>query len=358
MTKLLIVDDSALMRKFLRETFEGEEGFEICTARNGVDALQALKEFDPDVITLDINMPEMDGLTCLSHIMVEHPKPVVMVSSLTEKDALPTLEALALGAVDYIAKPGGTISLNMDAIRMEVVKRVRSAANARIRRARNLKARLESQRARQPERPHAPLRPIARTRSVDLPGLLLVGASTGGPRTLEDVLPPLPADYPYPVLLSIHMPGTFTGHFARRLAQCCSLNVIEVTRATPILPGSIYVAKGDHDMIVSRKFRGLLATPVEPDEKYPWHPSVDRMVETALQHFDPRLMTGVLLTGMGFDGAEAMAHLRRGGGHTVAESEESAVVFGMPKELIERNGAEIVLPSQQIAKQIIKWAMG
>lgn len=361
MTKLLIVDDSALMRKFLRDTFTSEGDFEICTARNGANALEALKEFNPDVITLDINMPEMDGLTCLSRIMIENPKPVVMISSLTQRDAAPTLEALALGAVDYVAKPGGTISLNMETIQKEIVKKVRAAARARIRRAKNLTARLQSQRAehestRISQQTFSSLRPSSCARLTNLPGLLLVGASTGGPRTLDDVLPLLPVHYPFPVVLCIHMPGSFTGLFARRLGQECNLQVVEVDKLMPLAPGTIYVAKGDHDLVISRKFRGLLASPVATDERHPWHPSVDRMVDTALQHFDPKLTTGVLLTGMGFDGAEAMARLRQAGGHTVAESEESAVVFGMPKELIERGGAEVVLPSHEITKQLVKWA--
>ncbi|MFI4983398.1 MAG: response regulator, partial [Nevskiales bacterium] len=228
MVKLLIVDDSALMRRHLVQLFEQERDFELLAVRNGVEALRALDEFDPDVITLDINMPEMDGLTCLSHIMVQRPKPVVMVSSLTKEGAEATFEALQLGAVDFIHKPDGTISRDIIRIERGLVAKVRSAASARVRRSRGLTSRLVERRNIHPTPVKKALPPLAR----DKLGIVLVGVSTGGPGTLEEILPQLPAGFPWPVVVAQHMPSSFTGVFARRLASLCQVPVTEVTRQT------------------------------------------------------------------------------------------------------------------------------
>lgn len=371
MTKVLIVDDSALMRRHLTQIFETAGGFEIATARDGLDALRAVKDFQPDVITLDINMPQMDGMTCLSHIMVEDPRPVVMVSSITQAEALPTLEALALGAVDYVAKPGGTVSLNLRAVEKELVAKTRQAATSRVRRARTLVARLERHQPRQPSSNDRP-RPEARSSTVSAPipkrnealprpsgkgdeQLILIGVSTGGPRALEDVLPKLPQSLPYAVLVSVHMPPTFTGYFAQRMGELCELPVHEVQRQMPVEDGHIYIAKGETDLLTARRGGRLVVLPAPTDASLLWHPSVERMVLSALAQVDARNLIGVQLTGMGYDGASAMALLRQHGGHTIAESEETAVVFGMPKELIERGGAEVILPIERVAQQLETW---
>lgn len=351
--KVLVVDDSALMRRCLKEMFDAAGGFEVALARNGKDALEQVKTVDPDVVTLDVNMPEMDGLTCLSQLMVESPRPVVMVSSLTEEGATVTLEALQLGAVDFIPKPDGTVSLNLGRIRGDLLEKVRAAARVRIRRSRGLRERLKAQQhdfvRREAPRP----RPFA-ARSGP-PGLVLIGVSTGGPRALEDILPLLPAEFPWPVLVAQHMPASFTGVFARRMAGICALEVVEVAKPTPLLPGSILIAHGDADVVVERRLGRLVAAPVPELAEALWHPCVDRMVESALAHLPAQQIIGVLLTGMGYDGAAAMTALRQKGGRTIAEAESTAVVFGMPHELISRGGAEIVLPSDKVAKQVIDW---
>ncbi len=191
MIKLLIVDDSALMRRQLTMVFQAEGDFEISQARNGREALAGNREFKPDVVTLDINMPEMDGITALSHMMGERPVPVVMVSSLTEKGALATFEALNLGAVDFITKPGGTISLSIDEVKGELVAKVRAAARARLKGRRSTTQGLAQRLREDREKPVA--RPIAMRRGVAGEGVVVIGVSTGGPRTLEDILPLLPA---------------------------------------------------------------------------------------------------------------------------------------------------------------------
>ena len=231
MIKLLIVDDSALMRRQLMTLFQAEGDFEIRQARNGDEAVRENREFQPDVVTLDINMPEMDGLTALSLIMAERPVAVVMVSSLTNEGALATFEALNLGAVDYIAKPGGTISLSIDRITEELVAKVRAAARARPRGKGSTPAAAGSAHpggAQEGCQAHLPLRRAVQGASD---GLLVIGASTGGPRALEIVLSGLPADFPWPVLVAQHMPAAFTRAFAERLNQCCALQVVEAGSA-------------------------------------------------------------------------------------------------------------------------------
>ncbi|GJE27665.1 chemotaxis-specific protein-glutamate methyltransferase CheB [Methylobacterium organophilum] len=346
MTKLLIVDDSALMRKFLRMIFE-ESGFsEVRTARNGRDALEQVALFDPDVVTLDINMPEMDGLTCLSEIMAETPRPVVMVSSLTSESAAVTLEAMQLGAVDYVEKPGGTVSLNIGTIRDAMVDKVRVAARAKPRRAHGLLDRMRRTRQAQPRRAPAARRPE---------GCILMGVSTGGPRTLEDILPELPADLPWPVVIAQHMPGSFTGPFAQRLDRICALTVREVTTPVPLAPGHVYIGQGDSDVVIERRLGRLVVASLPSDPALRWHPSVDRLVRSALAVLPPQGLVAVELTGMGDDGAAAMSELHAAGGRTIAEAESSAVVFGMPAELIRRGGATLTLPARSIPTQLVSW---
>lgn len=355
MVKVLIVDDSALMRRCLREIFEAEAGFEVALARNGRDALEQIESYRPDVVTLDVNMPEMDGLTCLGEIMAREPRPVVMVSSLTAEGAEVTLEALALGAVDVVQKPDGTVSLHINRIRPELVAKVRAAAGARIRRARTLTRRLREQSGRpDPAKPIPVAQPLPPLRS-DTQGLILIGVSTGGPRTLEEVLPRLPADLPWPVLVAQHMPGAFTGVFAQRMNGVCALDVVEVGKPAALQPGRVYIARGDADMVVEKRLGRLTAVPVPSDDAHLWHPSVERLVASAMRQVAADRLIGVMLTGMGSDGSAAMTELRRMGGRTIAEDESTAVVFGMPADLIRRGGADAVLPCGDIAGQILRW---
>ena len=189
-----------------------------------------------------------------------------------------------------------------------------------------------------------------------LVNMVLIGASTGGPRALQELLTRLPAHFPLPVLIAQHMPGSFTRVFAERLAQESVLPVKEVNRPTPLVPGEILIARGDADVVVGRRSGCYMALSVPPDVRFRWHPSVERLVRSAMEHFPPEKLIAVQLTGMGDDGAEAMAQLHRLGGWTIAESEETAVVFGMPRELIERDGANVVLPVDRIAGQLVQWA--
>lgn len=351
MIKLLVVDDSALMRRLLKTVFQAEGDFIIQHANNGKEAVELNREFMPDVVTLDINMPEMDGITALSLIMAERPVPVIMVSSLTEKGALATFEALHLGAVDYITKPGGTISLSIDEISKTLVSKVRAAARAKVKgnTVRGLAERLREER----EKPAA--RPATMRRGMSKEGVVLIGVSTGGPRTLEDILPLLPADFPWPVLVAQHMPPSFTRPFAERMNTMCPLTVVEASHPMAVEAGTVYIGKGGADMVLARR-NGTLTVLARPESReFMWHPSVELMGRSALEFCDPKHVIGVMLTGMGYDGADAFAEIKKQGGRTIAESEESAVVFGMPAELISRGGASLILTADKVARQLITW---
>jgi two-component system chemotaxis response regulator CheB len=349
------------MRKLLEDTFLREGDFDIRLARNGNEALELVRSFDPQVVTLDVQMPGMDGLACLSQIMIEAPRPVVMISSLTAAGAEATLEAMELGAVDFVAKPGGTVSLEIDRLRPILVEKVRAAANVRIRRSLRLTERVRHRvrgaalpaRGRPADTPIKTVR-ASRSWTGALPGLVLIGTSTGGPAALEVVLSQLPTDFPWPVLVAQHLPATFTGAFARRLNGQCSLDVVEVDRPMPLRPGVVYIGKGDADVMVAPRPSGMIAMPVPAQAGYLWHPSVERMVASALDHVDAAAMIGVMMTGMGNDGADAMKRLRDSGGRTIAEAESTAVVWGMPGELVKNGGAEEVRPLDEIAFTIVE----
>ena len=360
MIRLLIVDDSALMRRLLGDVFKAEGDFEIAFARDGAEALEILPAFKPDVVTLDVQMPRMDGLACLDRIMLEQPCPVVMVSSRTEAGAAETLKALELGAVDFIQKPRGAVSLAMDELTPQLVEKVRAAAAARLRRSLRLVERVRL-RAGLPSATARKARPLpAGPRVLPAGGpverVVLVGCSTGGPPALDRLLAPLPAAFPWPILVAQHMPATFTGPLAQRLDKLCALNVVEVTRPVPVRPGQVYIGRGDADIILGRRTGGLVAMAAPALPEHRWHPSVDRMVSSAMQYLPAECLIGVLMTGMGADGAATMSQLRAEGGRTIAEAEETAVVWGMPGELVRAGGAEAVLPLEAIAGMLMDWA--
>jgi len=363
MIKLLVADDSALMRKLLGDIFAAEGDFEIRFARNGKEALELAKSFQPDVVTLDVHMPEMNGLECLNRIMIESPRPVVMVSSLTDDGAQVTLQALDLGAIDFVTKPSGPVSLEIDAMRPALVETIRTADRAKLRKSLRLRDRVRHRMGKpKPAARSVPLQPAPRRASEpspaeatgDIPGLVLIGASTGGPPAVEAVIAKLPQDFAWPVLVAQHLPASFTGAFARRLDNLCALRVVEVSQPMPLRPGHVYIGRGDADIMVAPRAAGPIALSVPAGAEYPWHPSVERMVMSALAHFAAASLIGVMLTGMGSDGARAMTRLKLEGGRTIAEAESTAVVWGMPGELVKHGGADMVVPLGQIGSAVLK----
>lgn len=368
MIKILVVDDSALMRRVLGDIFRSQDDFEVELARDGVEGLAKLHSFRPDVITLDVHMPNMDGLACLDRVMVERPCRVIMMSSLTEDGANETIQAMQLGAIDFVAKPGGAVSLAIDDLKPLLIEKVRAASKVRLRTARRLAERLRLQALTPtaalqkpaaigkgaPPKSLALSTPTRRRPAADT--VVLVGASTGGPPALDALLSPLPASFPWPIVIAQHIPASFTGPLARRLDRLCDLSVQEVTGAEPLIPGHVYVGRGDGDIMVVMRGNKAFVTAAAPLAHYPWHPSVDRLVTSALESLGAERLIGVLLTGMGSDGASAMARMRADGGRTIAEAEQSAVVWGMPGELVKAGGADVVAPADRIAGYLMEWA--
>ena len=348
--RVLIADDSALMRRMLKQILEADGEIEVvAAARDGEDAVIKARECQPDVVTMDVNMPRQDGITALQYIVEEKICPVVVVSSLTQEGSVITYEALELGAFDVVAKPGGTISANLYQVASEIIRKVKAAAE--LKRRENLTERLARPR-RTPRRPKAgvaaPRRSLAGvTRAVAM------GISTGGPKVIYEVLPLLPPDINAVMFLVQHMPPNFTSSYVKRLRDACQIEVVEAEAGMKVKPGTLYVARGGRHLTVVKNSAGEVVTrlPTRPETLF--IPSVDVMMESVLKVYGERTI-GVLMTGMGDDGADAMVKIRQAGGVTIAESEESAVVFGMPAEAIRRGGAEIVVPIWDIAEEIVK----
>jgi two-component system chemotaxis response regulator CheB len=357
--KVLVVDDSALVRKVFGRVLSEDSGFEVALARNGLEALELLEKFKPDVVTLDVQMPQMNGLECLNRIMIQRPSPVVMVSSTTAEGAEATLSALKLGAVDFVPKPTGTVSLRIDEFAPTFLEKIRTAASAKLPASRRLKERVKFRAgggvALSP-RAHRDVRESVEA-GVEVSqgeGVVLVGTSTGGPPALEALLVPLPATFSWPIVVAQHMPSSFTASLAKRLDGICSLNVIEVRQPTVMQAGCAYIGRGDADIVVSKRASTLVVMSVPINTGYPWHPSTDRLVRSAMEHVNPAQLIGILMTGMGDDGAKAMTELRSKGGKTIAEAEETAVIWGMPGELVRAEGAMWTLPLPKIAQKLKK----
>jgi two-component system chemotaxis response regulator CheB len=348
---VLIVDDSALMRREIRTILETDPEITVVGAsRNGEDALKHIAKLNPDVVTLDINMPQMDGLTVLQHIMMEYPRPVVMLSSLTQEGSTTTYEALELGAVDFVGKPSGTISKNISERAEDILFKVKAAASA------NLKKMGASRKRRQLQSHSLQPRPrISHLKPGHSQKIVVIGQSTGGPSTIFEIIPHLPADLNVPIIIIQHMPSTFTPGFAKRLDENCAFSFKHASHGDVLEPGFGYLAPGNIHMTLKASDLGQKGYKVQlgnNPEGTLHTPSIDVTMDSVLDHYGANTI-GVLLTGMGSDGANAMVNIRRSGGHTIAESEETCVVFGMPKEAITRGGAEFVLPSYEIANKIV-----
>lgn len=345
---VVLADDSALMRKKVKEMLERDPDIRVVgAARNGQEAVDLVRQHEPCVVTMDINMPVMDGITALQIIMMESPRPVIMLSSLTQEGALTTFECLELGAVDFIGKPSGTISLDIEMQADDIVSKVRAAARSRPGSRLRRKPVRDKRQSAPPGRP-APSGDGAATQ------VLAIGVSTGGPKTLLDVLPYLPRDLDAAVLIVQHMPAAFTKPFAQRLNDNSQIPIKESEPGDILMSGKGYLARGGTHMTFAK--RGLGCGGIIRHTSFPSKPhipSVDVMMDSAVEIFG-RHIVGVLLTGMGDDGADAMVNIRRAGGRTIAEDESTCVVFGMPAQAIARGGAEFVLPVYDIPQKIVE----
>lgn len=343
---VLVVDDSALVRKYLRLFLEGA-GMTVVTAKTGREALEQMTQWKPDVVTLDIQMPDIDGLTVLREIMATEPLPVVMISVLTGPRSKATVDALSMGAVDYVAKPDAAVSLRLEEVRDEIIAKVSGAVGARVRRSPRLGERVRSERDRPRARPSVKID----RHPVDV---IVIGASTGGPGILAEIIGALPAWFP-PVVIAQHLPASFTPHLSDRLAKAGAFASHEVHNTLHLLPGNAYVGRGGADVVVTKRPDGLVVKSVPALSSHRWHPSVDRLVASVRECIPPPRVIGVLLSGMGDDGAREMTALSAKGGRTIAESKESAVVWGMPGELVGAGGADCVLDGESIAEQLLAW---
>ena len=349
--KVLIVDDSPFMRKAIERMLQAPDILVVGAARDGLDALEKIPLLNPDIVTLDIEMPRLDGLGCLKRIMAEMPRAVLMVSSLTQEGAQATLEALALGAVDFIPKESSLASASILQIQQDLQEKVRKLAISP--RFRTLRAPLPAPRLGAPAAfAPVPMPPQAAARLGALAGpmaeILTIGCSTGGPKALQDLLPGLPKNLPVPCLIVQHMPGTFTGAFAQRLNGICQVEVKEAEHGEATRPGVVYIAPGGQHMLYrSRGLGGILELSAEPAASL-HRPSVDVLFQS-IADASNRQVLAMILTGMGADGARGMAALKAKGAHTLAEAEESCVVYGMPKAAFERGCVDQVAPLQDMA---------
>lgn len=343
--RVLVVDDSALMRRMISRILT-DAGFEVVgTAHDGVEGLEACAKLRPDVVTLDVQMPRMDGLTMLRRLMKENPTPVVMLSSLTRAQAPATVEALALGAVDVVAKPGGAISLNIGEVADELVRKVRVAATARVRRFSKVGGgTLRESGARRP------------TDAAAAPGrerlIVVVGASTGGPSALSELFSRLSGDFPAPIVVVQHMPAGFTASLAARLDSLSALAVEEARDGVLPVKGSAWVAPGGYHLVFDADGRIRLSS--DPPH-LGVRPAVDLTMESAAEVWGSGVI-GLVLTGMGMDGARGARRIKQRGGVVLAQDEESSVVYGMPRAVVEMGFADEVASIQEMACRLEAWA--
>jgi len=349
--KVLIVDDSALVRKQLRGIIEGLD-WEIDTARNGQDAIDKAVATNYDVITMDINMPVLDGISAVKEIMQKNPTAILMVSSLTSENASITMEALEYGAIDFILKPG-TMDVGVEQSGREIIQKIKSLS--RIPRSR-LKSPARIAEKRREKRDEVQSFNVPNKSSSDIDKIVLIGVSTGGPGLIERIVSSLPVDYPHPVCIVQHMPEQFIRAFAERLARVSDLPMHESSNNDEVLPGHVYLAHGGVHMHFRKKTSGKIVTfnSTERNARF-FQPSVDEMFESALKVFPANKIFAVLLTGIGDDGADGMVKIKEAGGYTVAESEASAIVYGMPKEAYIRGGTSEVMGFEQILNKIVSY---
>jgi two-component system chemotaxis response regulator CheB len=342
MIRILIVDDSAFMRKLLSDLFSNEPDFLVVdTARNGQDAVDKVKHFKPDVVTMDVEMPIMNGIQALEIIMREKPTPIVMLSSLTSAGADATLAALELGAVDFVAKTAGAIS-SIAGIGTEILSKCRAASKANM-------PQLSKHKVNLPSMTNLTLSPMVSTNEQ----ILAIGTSTGGPRALQEVITRLPGNLPCGVVIVQHMPPGFTKSLSERLNSLSALTVKEAEHNDVIRPGMVFIAPGNYHMTVEREGNNKVVK-LNQDPPIGGHrPAVDPMMESVAKIYGGRTV-GVILTGMGHDGAKGIQAIKQQQGYTIAEDQSTAVVFGMPKSAIELGVVDKVVPLSSIAAEIIK----
>ncbi len=346
--RILIIDDSALVRQVLTEILNSAPDFEVVgTAADPYLARTDIKRLNPDVLTLDVEMPRMDGVTFLRNVMRLRPMPVVMVSSLTTHGAEVTLNALELGAVDFVTKPMAGIEKGLKDYSEEIISKVRAASRAKVRPPLDL--------GRTGRVPLPMMRPAAASlgyRTTDR--LIAIGASTGGTEALREVLEAMPADAPA-VVMAQHLPGTFSEPFARRLDSCSAMKVVLAEQGQQLLQGHAYLAPGDQHLRIERSGARFVCRLEQTPPVNRHRPSVDVLFDSVAKAAGANAV-GVLLTGMGADGARGLLAMRTAGASTIAQDENTSVVWGMPGQAVKLGAVEIVLPLSLIAAQSLIFA--
>ncbi|WP_297474049.1 chemotaxis-specific protein-glutamate methyltransferase CheB [Persephonella sp.] len=350
--KVLIVDDSAIVRRVLSKILE-RLNLEIDTAKDGEEAVEKALSNRYDLITVDIEMPGKNGIQVIKEIMEKNPTRILVISAYTTEDAELTLEALDNGALGFITKPS-KIGTSVQQIEKEIIQKVEEILKVpRYKILMNLKkaSKLKNDFDQIKRIDTTSYKPNEDTKYV------LIGASTGGPRLIETIVSTLPENYPYPLCIVQHMPVNFTKKFAERLNSLSKLNVVEASNGEEVVPGKVIIGKGGwHLHFARRSTDNVVICKLAPNTAGRFFvPSVDEMFFSALEVIDPKQIMAVLLTGIGDDGADGMVELRKRGAYTIAESEETAIVYGMPKEAYLRGGAVKVLPFPKIVEEILKF---
>ncbi|WP_455203265.1 protein-glutamate methylesterase/protein-glutamine glutaminase [Kaarinaea lacus] len=347
--KVLIVDDSALVRQLLTEILNSAAGIEVVgVAHDPYMARERFKALNPDVLTLDVEMPKMDGITFLSNLMRLRPMPVVMVSSLTEKGADVTLQALELGAVDFVSKPKSDLAHTLEEYAAEIIAKVKMAASARVRQIKNASPKTVSPK----QSADAVIEKAARAKHFKTTDkIIAIGASTGGTEAIKEVLMDLPADTPG-IVITQHIPEAFSKPFAKRMDGVTQMTVCEAHNGQQILPGHVYIAPGNQHLLVARDGARYVCQLNDGPPVNRHKPSVDVLFRSVAQNVGPNAIS-VLLTGMGDDGAQGMMEMKQAGAATVAQDEKSSVVWGMPGEAVRLGCVDTVLSLTKIPGKIL-----
>ncbi len=348
--RVLVVDDSALMRLMISDILNSDEEIEVvATARDGEDGIKKVTELRPDVVTLDVEMPRLDGLHALGYIMSEIPTPVVMVSAYTQKDAEATFRALEYGAVDFVSKPSGPISRDIRAVGDELIAKIKVAALVDL-------SNLEFVRPKKVSENY--IKPKIGKNVPGRVGVVAIGTSTGGPRALEKILPQLDPDIPAGLLIVQHMPEGFTKTFADRLDRESGIEVKEAETGDRIAQGRALIAPGDYHMSIMIETTGndtaggVISLNQDPPV-YGLRPTVDTMMLSAAKVYGDKTV-GVILTGMGSDGAKGMKAIKENKGRTIAQDKDTCVVYGMPRAVVEAGIVDKVVPLDKMAEEIMK----
>lgn len=345
----MVIEDSAYMRYVITQILESEPGIEVAEkAKDGVEALEKLESMRPDVITLDLQMPRMDGLEFLRRNRITHRIPAIVISSFTTEGAADTITALELGAVDFVPKPGGIHSLTLDTVREDIVAKVKVAARLKTESAMlDQSARMKKAVRQELIAPSVEFGKVKKKPIIKK--VIAIGCSTGGPRALTEIIPVLPADLPAAVLIVQHMPSKFTRSLAERLNALSAIDVVEASDGQKLEAGTVYIAPGDYHISVGKN--GIIHL-TQGDTRYTVCPSVNILMESVAEIYGKRAV-GIVLTGMGSDGTWGLKAIREAGGIAIAEHESTCVVYGMPRAAVEAGAVDRTVPLYDIAEEIL-----